>query len=178
MTVPAQKPGKSEQSVETPNEFIDAAKRLLHIEQFDWDLAADESNTKAKYWTPIECDALIQAWDHLGGWLWLNPPYSKITPWVTKCWKESREGACIAALVPASVGSNWWNDYVAGKAQVYFLTPRITFMGHKHPYPKDLALLLYRPDVTAGYSTWHWKSSAKVAYTPNQHGEPVLSVAG
>lgn len=160
MVMPAQKPGKSEQSVATPNEFLQAVKNLLGIGDFSWDLAADEKNAVCwhgkSHFNEVD-NSLIQPWHCIQGWLWLNPPYSDIQPWVDKAYVESCKGARIAMLVPASVGSNWWTNHVAGIAQVYFLKGRITFVGHKSPYPKDLALLLYRPNVLGGYSTWDWK---------------------
>lgn len=156
---PKQQPGKSEQSVQTPPEFMSAVRGLLNIDEFYWDLAADEHNTQAKHWCGEEHNSLIQewAWYSKVEWLWLNPPYGDIGPWVQKCCNESQAGAKIACLVPASVGANWWLHWVDGQAQVYLLNGRITFVGHKSPYPKDLALLLYRPNVTGGYSIWSWK---------------------
>jgi phage N-6-adenine-methyltransferase len=156
--MPQQKPGKSNQSVQTPYDFMQAVHSLLGT-TFAVDLAATKENAQAPTFITEEENSLTKDWDTLSPcrWLWLNPPYTHIEPWVAKCAGESACGAYIAALVPASVGANWWVNHVAGIAQVYFLNGRITFVGHKTPYPKDLALLLYRPGVTGGYSTWDWR---------------------
>lgn len=162
MTMPKQKPGKSKQDYCTPTEFLDAVKNRLMIPEFSWDLAADAENTVSPFGHFDEAtNALQQSW--VGGlglpytWLWLNPPYSDISPWVQKCAEESAKGAHIAVLVPASVGSNWWRDYVHGQAHVIFLNDRIQFVGAEWVYPKDLALLLFTPFCKGGYEVWKWK---------------------
>lgn len=158
MTMPAQKPGKSVQEVQTPPEFMNAVRNLIGISEFFTDLAASPENAQASAYYTKEMDALTKEWHVLkSGWLWLNPPYADIEPWVQKAFIECVKGAKIAVLVPASVGSNWWADWVDGVCSVYFVKGRVTFVGHKSPYPKDLALLLYRrPDIT-GYQMWDWK---------------------
>lgn len=155
-TMPAQKPGKSEQSVETPNEFIEAVKERLGIDEFIMDLAASPENTKAeKFFTEAD-NSLSKSWPPVG-WCWLNPPYADLGTWTMKAHDESFSNAHIAMLVPASVGSSWWFDYVTPRAYINFLHPRLIFVGHKSPYPKDLALLLYAPYLYGGSTNWTWK---------------------
>ncbi len=148
--MPAQKPGKSKQDYATPPEFIEAVKRCLEIAAFTIDLAADETNTKAaEYYTEAQ-DSLTQEWT-FWGWAWLNPPFADISPWAKKCAESS---ARIAFLVPAAVGSNWFRDYVDGKARVLLLNGRISFDG-VGPYPKDCILCLYGAEP--GYEVWNWR---------------------
>ena len=62
-------------------------------------------------------------------------------------------------LVPASVGSNWWQEFVHHKAHVLMLNDRIQFVGAEWVYPKDLGLLLYTPFIRQGsYEGWSWKT--------------------
>ncbi len=107
----------------------------------------------------IDRDGLKQSWmerssvqvepdedgNHMfgAGVVWVNPPYSDIAPWTHKTYLSSCAGCLVVMLVPASVGSNWWRQHVDGKAAVYFLSPRLSFIGHTTPYPKDCALLVY-----------------------------------
>jgi phage N-6-adenine-methyltransferase len=155
-TVPRQRPGSSEQVVCTPIDFLDSVKDRLAIERFAIDLAADPSNAVAeKFYTEAD-DALLQDW-RSGGWGWCNPPYADIAPWVHKAWIEAGKGAQVAMLLPASCGTNWWRDNVHNKAYVLFVNPRITFVGHTTPYPKDLAILLYTPQLSYGYDYLRWK---------------------
>ena len=149
--------GGSKQDYQTPPEFIAATCKRLGITTFTWDLAADDTNKQAPFFYSEEQNSLIQDWDSCGGWLWLNPPYNNITPWVAKA-AATRE-SYIAMLVPASVGANWWADHVDGRAHVLLLNGRLTFVGAKDPYPKDCALLLYTPFILShgGYEVWNWK---------------------
>ena len=160
-TMPEQKPHKSEQVVLTPPTILtDIKEELLKIGWFDYDLAADATNTVALKFFSEEDDAIIQSWKQGEGWNWCNPPYARLGPWVHKAWIESQAfGAKTAMLVPASVGSNWWREHVDGKAHVLFLSPRLTFVGKTTPYPKDCAILLYTPMVCGGYECWNWRQT-------------------
>jgi phage N-6-adenine-methyltransferase len=146
--------GSSEQNYETPAEFIRAVERRFGPLKVD--LAATAVNTKApKYITP-EQDSLLVPWPS-SGLLWLNPPFSNITPWAKKCVENStifHPTSKILLLVPASVGSNWFRDYVHKKALVLFLNGRISFDG-KNPYPKDCILVVYR--YRPEYQIWTWR---------------------
>lgn len=163
--MPSQRPGKSEQVVLTPREFLVAVEHRLGISKFDFDLAASEDNKvtlEPLAYYDEEMDALIQPWTVGTGWNWCNPPYAKIGPWVEKAWDEMLLGAKTAMLVPASVGSNWWRGDVDGIAHVLFLNGRLTFVGHTSPYPKDLALLLYSRAVRGGYECWNWRLEGRL----------------
>lgn len=157
--MPAQRPGQSVQDVRTPTEFLSAVRRLLGIVSFAVDLAASRENTVAPRFYSARTNALEQPWN-LGGWNWLNPPFSDLSPWARKAFNEAQRGARTAMLVPAGVGANWWRDHVHGKARILLLNGRITFVGHKQPYPKDCALLLYAPETIPAYEVWPWMHEA------------------
>jgi phage N-6-adenine-methyltransferase len=150
--------GKSKQDYQTPAALIDAALDRLCLSTFTWDLAATADNKKAPFFYSEQDDSLAQDWDACGGWLWCNPPYNDITPWVEKA--AATTESYIAMLLPASVGSNWWRDHVHHRAHVLLLNGRVPFMPDKPKwlYPKDCALLLYTPFIKYGsYEVWSWK---------------------
>lgn len=159
--MPIQKPGRSVQEVGTPREFLYAVE--ARFGRIGVDLAADESNHVVEHYCGpggMFDDSLSLAcqwgWSDHPGLRWLNPPFAKIGPWAEKCAEQSSIGPCmIAMLVPAAVGANWFADHVAGRAAVYFLRPRLTFLGHKDPYPKDLMLAVY--GEKPGYECWRWR---------------------
>lgn len=157
-TMPRQRPGKSEQTVETPPEFLAAVLQKLDIEEFAIDLAATRENSKGRQFVAgADPSRPATNWTRsipIGEYAWLNPPYSDIRPWVQKAYECQRP---VVVLVPASVGSNWWRDWVHEKALVLFLNGRIQFVGHTAGYPKDLALLLYGTGIEPGYDIWRWK---------------------
>lgn len=140
----------------TPRSFIQAVEREFGALVFD--LASDGKNNIAPmYYTPAE-DSLSQAWSWItGGFAWLNPPYDDIGKWAKKAYTESLLGTKILMLVPASVGSNWYRDFVYGKAEVRFLNGRLTFVGHKTGYPKDLMLIVYDSERTPSQTIWNWR---------------------
>lgn len=159
MSMPAQKPGRSKQDYQTPPELLVAIKRRLYITDFDVDVAASKDNAVCPYYYDEERNGLAQPWqvpESTSGWAWCNPPYANIGDWVEKAIYEVWQGANIAMLIPASVGSNWWS-----RAEKYcyqlFLSPRITFVGCDTPYPKDCALLLFTPMGLTGNQCWRWK---------------------
>ena len=142
--MPVQKPGRSEQDVGTPVWFL----RLVEMSfgKIALDPAASHTHhaLDALYYTKEE-DGLSQSWRvPPGSIVWVNPPYENIKPWVKKAAEVSYFwGTTIAVLIPASVGSNWWCEHVHLKAAVYFIRPRLKFIGHEQGYPKDLALVVY-----------------------------------
>lgn len=165
MSMPLQKPGKSRQDYQTPKELVDAVCKRLNINHFTIDLAASDHNTQCDFFFTEEDDALssVRAWDYgnepsVRGWAWLNPPYSNIEDWVCKASKEAKR-AQIVMLVPSSVGSNWWRDWVEPYAYVVHLNGRLTFVGETTPYPKDCSLLLYTPFRFRGTEVWDWRGS-------------------
>lgn len=156
MVMPLQKPGYSKQDYGTPPELLAAVRQILSIKQFCIDLAASEANAVCPLYYSKENSAFEHEWDHVVGWAWCNPEFGEITPWVQKA-SESR--GSIAMLVPASVGSNWWRDYVHEQAYVLFLNGRIRFVGAIDQYPKDCAILLYNPPLRwrGYYQVWTWR---------------------
>lgn len=147
--------GGSKQDYSTPRDFIEAVEKRFGPLAFD--LAADAENTIVdNHFYDEAANALSQDWHKLAGNLWLNPPFSCIAPWAEKCAQESRFGARILFLTPASVGSNWFIDHVMPNAYVFALNPRLKFGGCKDQYPKDLILSVFGFGFT-GFGAWRWK---------------------
>jgi hypothetical protein len=172
MAMPKQKPGRSKQNYRTPKNLFTAILQHLGISEFKHDFAADRFNTKAKKFWTMRDDSLVQRaslWVLACrmGWGWLNPPFGKIRPWAAKCLAVHKRGGKIALLVPASVGSNWYRDYIHEQpgVQVTFLNGRPCFDG-KAGFPKDVMLVLFTGN-TNPFNTnvfapevWSWKESA------------------
>ncbi len=155
--------GNSKQDYETPQDFMEAV--YLKFGKPVFDLAASPHNKKCDNYFSITDNSLIQNWHKINGLLWLNPEYDNIKAWAKKCHEESLLGAEILFLVPSSVGSNWYADYVFEKSMTYFLRPRLVFVGHDDPYPRDLMLCHYGMDSTQsmrnGIKTWQWMESKR-----------------
>ena len=72
---------------------------------FDLDVCAPHGGTPwipaARHFT-MQDDGLLQPW---GGCVWMNPPYSKATPWVRR-FIEHRHGVCLVPMAK----SQWFFD--------------------------------------------------------------------
>lgn len=134
---------KSETVVGTPQSFVDAAAKRYG--KITIDLAASEGNAKASRFITKEADSLAVNWreEIRKGVGWLNPPYDHIGIWAAKCDYEGKGGAKILFLAPASVGANWFAEYIFRQHPVTFINGRIRFVGHTQPYPKDLMLVRF-----------------------------------
>ena len=143
----------------TPAPFIAATKALLQIERFVVDLAADDSNAQASHYITAEEDSLTRDWTAYAeaGWCWLNPPFYNIAAWTQKAAAASRVGTKIAMLLPASVGADWFADFIYGRASVYFLRGRLAFMPDRpeYLYPKDCMLVLF--GALPRINMWDWR---------------------
>ena len=149
----------TKQDYETPQEFIDIVSREFGV-TFDIDLAASRENKKAYNYVDAETDSLSLYWSNIigpGCTGWLNPPFRNVAPWMKKCAETKANGRRVIALVLASVGSSWYAEHVAPHAQVYALSPRITFVGETQPFTKDLILCDFRPGFGPSFTTWRWK---------------------
>lgn len=146
------------QTYETNKAFFALADSIYH---FTHDLAADHTNAKCKnYFSLPYNDALLLPWAGLDGYLWLNPPFSQNKDWVKKAHGEWKKGAKICVLTLASVGSNWFRDYVWNRASVRFLNGRMKFEGQTTPFDKDLMLIIF-DDQPVVNDLWLWKDDLK-----------------
>jgi phage N-6-adenine-methyltransferase len=146
----------SKQDHATPPVLLGATGRQFGC-VFGLDLAANESNAKcSRYLTPA-IDSLAQDWtatlaaeteedrfwreDHLAAWL--NPPFRGVGAWMEKCREESEKGCRIVSLTLASLGTTWYRKHVEGRALSFILRKRVTFLGQKDPFPKELMVTLW-----------------------------------
>lgn len=92
---------------------------------FDLDVATSHSEfvvvpTNKKF--TKEDDALAQPWE---GLVWMNPPYSGVTPWVEK-WLDHGNGFC---LVPLGSQGKWVNRLWESEAKLVYMPPNMKFIG-------------------------------------------------
>lgn len=167
---PTIKRGSSSGDIWTPWEFIRAVEDKFGLLWYD--LAATDASAKAVNYITAERDCLLVEWsalplqnDRHSRLLWLNPPYSNITPWAKKCAEESQNSARILLLVPGSIGANWYWNFVEPFADVYSVG-RMVFDNCfdkdgnivTTPYPKDLILCHYDSLlIRKPMQRWKWK---------------------
>ena len=101
---------------------------------FDLDVASpidNKSHVPADRRYTMEDDGLSQPWL---GRVWMNPPYSKPSPWVTK-WLDHANGV---ALLPMAK-SRWFNELMQTKAKFVLLPSTFKF---DSPEGKPLSLMM------------------------------------
>lgn len=158
--------GVSNQVRGTPPEFIEAVKKRFG--RLLWDLAAtDENRVCIQYLgpgSPWGEDSLLVDWSKLRGNAWLNPPFGNIGPWAKKLAAERRDVPYFTPfLVPAAVGSNWFQRHCVPNSLVLELQDRLTFVGETQPYPKDLILCVFGFGLV-GRLPWHWDANRVKVY--------------
>lgn len=88
--------------------------------EFDLDVASPpwETHVPAKRKFTKADDGLSQPWE---GRVWMNPPYSKVTPWVGK-FIDHAHGVCLLPHARAGWHERVWNtaDGIAHPGRFYF----------------------------------------------------------
>ncbi len=157
----------SKQDHATPPVLLGCIQSTFHCD-LDLDLAASAENKKCERFISLEMDSLKQDWKKVleeqeseehEFWreeyiaAWLNPPFRGVDPWMEKCAEESAKGCRIVSLTLASLGTGWYRNHVEGNALSLVLRKRITFLGQKDPFPKELMVTLWGFGMT-GLAFW------------------------
>ena len=114
----------------TPQDLFAVLNREFN---FDVDVAASEHNHKCTtYWTKDD-DALGLKWSAPwypgGGRFWCNPPYGRsIDKWVRKCYRESKRGALVVALLFSRTDTAWFQDYCMMATEIRLIRGRLKFV--------------------------------------------------
>jgi phage N-6-adenine-methyltransferase len=116
----------------------------LHSEfKFTIDVCANAENAKCERYFTEESDGLLHDWTE--EICFMNPPYNRVSEFMEKAWKESRQGATVVCLVPFRSDSKWWHLY-ALKTERRVFVQRLEFEGHKkNRSPFQSAIVIFRP---------------------------------
>lgn len=106
----------------TPFELYNYLNERFHF-NMDPCTSADNPLCTPEFFT-TQSDGLVQDWR---GPVFMNPPYSKVTPWVRKAWTESLQGQLVVGLVRHDPSTQWWQQYVNGKSLVLAVPYRLIF---------------------------------------------------
>lgn len=121
---------------------------------FQLDAAAAPHNTLCRKFIIAEQNTLETPWtDYLSipGYVWLNPPYSDITPFVKKAAAESANQIGTVMLVPADTSVGWFKEAIQTASEVRFITAgRLAFINPVTGKPisgnnKGSMLIIWRP---------------------------------
>lgn len=121
---------------------------------FQLDAAAAPHNALCRKFITAEQNTLETPWaDYLSipGYVWLNPPYSDITPFVKKAAAESSNQIGTVMLVPADTSVGWFKEAIQTASEVRFITAgRLAFINPVTGKPvsgnnKGSMLIIWRP---------------------------------
>lgn len=121
---------------------------------FQLDAAAAPHNALCRKFITAEQNTLETLWvDYLNvpGYVWLNPPYSDITPFVKKAAAESANQIGTVMLVPADTSVGWFKEAIQTASEVRFITAgRLAFINPVTGKPvsgnnKGSMLIIWRP---------------------------------
>lgn len=121
---------------------------------FQLDAAAAPHNALCRKFITAEQNTLETPWaDYLNvpGYVWLNPPYSDITPFVKKAAAESTNQIGTVMLVPADTSVGWFKEAIQTASEVRFITAgRLAFINPVTGKPvsgnsKGSMLIIWRP---------------------------------
>ncbi|KAA1063410.1 phage N-6-adenine-methyltransferase [Enterobacter mori] len=121
---------------------------------FQLDAAAAPHNALCRKFITAEKNTLETPWaDYLSipGYVWLNPPYSDITPFVKKAAAESANQIGTVMLVPADTSVGWFKEAIQTASEVRFITAgRLAFINPVTGKPvsgnnKGSMLIIWRP---------------------------------
>lgn len=121
---------------------------------FQLDAAAAPHNALCRRYITAEQNTLETPWaDYLSipGYVWLNPPYSDITPFVKKAAAECANQIGTVMLVPADTSVGWFKEAIQTASEVRFITAgRLAFINPVTGKPvsgnnKGSMLIIWRP---------------------------------
>jgi phage N-6-adenine-methyltransferase len=121
---------------------------------FQLDAAAAPHNALCRKFITAEQNTLETPWaDYLNvpGYVWMNPPYSDITPFVKKAAAESANQIGTVMLVPADTSVGWFREAIQTASEVRFITAgRLAFINPLTGKPvsgnnKGSLLIIWKP---------------------------------
>lgn len=125
---------------ETPQALFDSLDAEFH---FDLDACASEDNHKCERWFSKEEDGLKQNWG--GCHVFCNPPYSKISKWVEKAYRETRQdGTVVVLLIPARTDTRYFHNYIYHRSEIRFVNGRLRFSGATVNAPFPSMVVIFR----------------------------------
>lgn len=80
--------------------------------------------------------------------VFINPPYSKISIWVSGAYDYSKFPTVkvVVMLIPSRTDTRWWHDYVMKASEIRFIKGRLKFSGYKNSAPFPSAIIIFRGD--------------------------------
>ena len=120
---------------------------------FNADAAATDENAKCNCYFTKEHSALTSDWST--DTIFLNPPYSKIYPFMKKAYEASLNGAIVVCLIPIRSDTKYWHEFCMKADEIRFIKRRVKF---SNPYKEKTSSATF-PSVVVIFNYWNEKKS-------------------
>ena len=128
----------------TPQDFFN--KLDWRFGKFTLDPCATGDNHKTKKYYTLADNGLDQDWG--GETVFVNPPYSHISLWIEKAYRESQKpGTKVVMLIPSRTDTKYWHNYVMKSREIHFIKGRLKCGDSKNaaPFPSAVVVFDYNP---------------------------------
>lgn len=162
---------------DTPQQFFDRLNAVFG--PFTLDPCAEPSTAKCEKYFTEEDDGSAQDWSQ--DIVFMNPPFGRhekackqvckkkrcverghhITEdiagtedWVQKAWTESLKGATVVGILPSSVGTKWFHNYVLRASQLILVEGRVSYIYKGEPTGTpdfDTIVAVWTPEGNSGF---------------------------
>lgn len=124
----------------TPEAVFDSLNAEFN---FTLDPCATSDNHKCAQYFTKDQDGLSKNWG--GCSVFCNPPYSRISQWVRKCYQESlKPGTVVVMLIPARTDTRYFHDYINHRSEVRFIKGRLKFSNSEYNAPFPSMVVIFR----------------------------------
>lgn len=106
----------------TPSELV--AWMEIEYGDYDIDAAASKENAVCEKFYSKETNCLKRWWGS-NKHIWLNPPYSNITPFVKKAIEQMEHGNQIDILLPCDTSTGWFYESQQKAAEIIWITGEV-----------------------------------------------------
>lgn len=118
----------------TPQKLFDKLNREF---EFSFDICAQPETAKCYPFLTENDDALSKLWYSLvvpNDYIWCNPPYSNITPWIEKAAEAQVNGVGVVMLVMCDPSVGWFKRAIETVSEVRFIIGgRVSFVKDGEP---------------------------------------------
>lgn len=122
---------------------LDFYKKLDNEFHFNLDPCSDDTNYKCEKHYTLEEDGLSQNWG--GCRVFCNPPYSEISKWVEKAFREGhKDNTIVVLLIPARTDTRYFHDYILHRSEIRFVKGRLKFGDGKNSAPFPSMVVIFR----------------------------------
>lgn len=112
----------SKDNWETPWDMVDILNEEFPL---GLDVCTDGKNAKCDMYITDSLNVPWSVYLESGKYVWCNPPYSNVQPWVDKIVAENLP---TLLLVNASTSSKWFHDILKISSEVWVFNGRIAFV--------------------------------------------------